>query len=800
MRKVLNVCLYAIVFIASAAECQPFLVDNAKSPYTVVLPEASTEIVFPPGNSIQYAAEFLVDYIEQATGCRLPIMCETDFTNKTPVISLGPTRLAKKAIGSSPDFAPEECLVQTLDGNVIICGEIDARGLDRGTLFGVYKFLEKVIGVRWYFGDDRWYSANMGTVIPKHQKVVLHALNIRDAPAFRQHTGGVSYDSWPIKLQKRWHPVLRFGDTRAHGTANHTQLGWTDLYGKTHPEYFAVSTSGRRQINFRNKHRSYICLTNPDVLTQMLANIEEFDRTGVSKGAFGSRNPDPHCVYFCPNDGMTTKTVCHCEGCKPWLRPEGEFDGHASELVFQFVYRYAAAIQERWPGRRLAVLAYTCFKIPPQKTTVPDNVDITYVSPPIQYAMDPIVYRNHSATLRQWSDLLGNDPSRLNLWMNVHSPNGYTSFVPTMYHHTLSRWLREHRNLVSGYFINGGNPHLRRLGPRGIWAGIQSFPMAWLQSQLIWDPNRDPDVLLEQYCQDMFGQASNTMLEFYQLISARWEGFYKGELDMDELAFIHNVRYPPPVLEQFRELLDRAAEETEVDTMPHRRIIFFRDKIYSHFLDESLRYHDWSNRVASYECLKASASPVINGVLDDASWDNIPTISLVRRQWGEPSDRTTEVKMLHDGEHLYISAKLHKQANTALTNEQFWVQIARTMAPVSKIYATNIDKRWGSFIEMRISADGTLRTHDQRSKSTQAAAGIDGDILTIEARIALADLGVDLDKNRQLRLQLTRTWGDWKRCDLWCPTLAHISDFPTYRFGLLQLKQGHGKRKTSSLE
>ena len=46
-----------------------------------------------------------------------------------------------------------------------------------------------------------------------------------------------------------------------------------------------------------------------------------------------------------------------------------------------------------------------------------------------------------------------------------------------------------------------------------------------------------------------------------------------------------------------------------------------------------------------------------------------------------------------------------------------------------------------------------------------AAAVIAGDILTIEARIVLADLDMDLAPNRQLRLQFTRTWGDWKCCD-----------------------------------
>ncbi len=792
-----------IVVLASFARSAEPLIRDGQSAYAILLPEPRVELVFPPGETLDYAADFLADHIERATGCRLPIVREgTADAGDGPFLALGPTQLARQALGDGKADAPESFRILTVGPGVVICGERDARGRDRGTLFGVYEFLERGFGIRWYHGDDKWYPPGQGTVIPKRTTVDLTALDVREAPAFRQREGGISYYFWPIERQRLWHPVLRFGNTRDHGTANHTQTGWTDLYGQTHPEYFAVGRNGRRQINFNHKHRSYICLTHPGVLTQMVANIEAFDRTGRSTGAFGPRDPEPHCVYFNPNDGMTPETICHCDGCRPFLRPDRPFEGQSSELVFQFVRRYAEAIAARWPGRRLAVLAYAHYKDPPSETTIPGNVDVTYVGPPVQYAMDPDIYRRHHDTLAAWSALLGRRPDRLSLWMNVHSPNAYTSFIPTLYPRTLARWLREHRDLVSGYFINGGNPHLKRRGPRAIWTGIQSFPMVWLQSRLLWNPDLDPDALLAQYCRDLYGPAADTMLALQTLIRNRWEEFYLGELDLDETAFIHRVRYPKPVIERFRALLDRAAEEARPDEAAFGRIVFLRDRVYSHFLGESRLYQDWGDRVAAYTCLATRTPPKIDGNLDDPGWRNIPSFRLAQRQWGEASDRETSIRLLHDGTNLYVGAALRAGPGTALTNEQLWVQAARVLDPVRQQYATNLDQRWEAFRELRIAADGTLACRDPHDASTAIAASIAGETLTIEARLAVSDLVLQGDAidARQLRLQFLRTWGDWQRFDVWSPTLSHISDYPTYRFGLVQFGQGAALAVPSSLE
>ncbi|MGI5868254.1 MAG: DUF4838 domain-containing protein [Kiritimatiellia bacterium] len=804
MRQLSITAMAALAVLPGAAEASRFLVEDGKSDYVIVVPDQPVGLVHPEGETLDYAAAFLADNIEKATGCRLPVVAEGELAGRARFISVGPTRLALELFGDPAGFAPEELRIRTVPGgSVVICGEKPAGGPDRGTLFGIYEFLERVVGIHWFFGDDRWYKSGIGTFMPEAKTVSLPVLNVSEAPVLRQRVGGVSHYEWPDELERRWHPVLRFGDTRGHRTANHTQIGWVDLYADAHPEYFAIGRNGRRQINRAIKHRSYICLTNPDVLKQMIANIETFDKTGVSENAFGPCDPTPDYVFFCPNDGMTPETTCHCDGCIKFQRPERDFDGLSSELIFQFVKRYADAIQERWPGRKLVVLAYAHYKAPPIETPVPDNLVVTYVGPPIHYAMDPAVYAKHSEALRQWSKLLGNDPARLSLWFNIVSPNSNTSYVPIFYHHVFAKWLREHHEIISGIFINGHSAHLRRTAPRSIWMGFQSLPMVWIQGKLMWNPHLDPDALLERYCRGVYGAAAETMLELHKLVASRWEGLWDADDEMDEASFIHRVRYPEPVMSAFCGLLEKAAAEAEGDERVSAHIGFLRKYIYSLFIEENRDFHRWADSVPAYECLPAAVAPEIDGVAEEAAWRNTPEFKLVSRQWGEASPRRTTLMMRHDADFLYVFARFGPGDPANAGNECLRIQVGERLDRVRGTYAVNIPhRRWKAFLQIQIAADGEISSLDDLGPETKAATfEADGD-LCFEARISLKHVAPHLRASAmpQLRMQFVREWGVWDVFDVWSPTLSHISDMPTYRFGLVQFVLAKEKKTGSSEE
>lgn len=192
----------------------------------IVTPKLPAEISFPPGETVCYAAKFLQMHIRAATGKNLAIIPESEAEKYAERIWIGNTRFSAQNLGEIR-FQPEELLIQSVDSDLILCGEITPKGIDRGTLFAVYEYLERALGIRWFFADiSALYPDGLGTVIPVGMELKLSGWNIRTYPRCRQREGGVSYYYEPVEIQKKWHPVLRFGSSLPYRNANHTQINW----------------------------------------------------------------------------------------------------------------------------------------------------------------------------------------------------------------------------------------------------------------------------------------------------------------------------------------------------------------------------------------------------------------------------------------------------------------------------------------------------------------------------------------------------------------------------------------------
>ena len=325
----------------------------------IVLPDNPAKLVFPPGETQAYAADFLNKILAEAIGQKLEIVPESCSEKYPERIFIGSTDAASQLIGELNSLKPEALVVRSKGGDLILCGEVSPDGIDRGTLFAVYEYLEQALGVRWYYPDDRRiHPDGFGTIIPRSPALKLDGWNIYDWPRFRSREGGVSYYAWPEEHQRLWHPVLRFGSSVPSRRANHTQIGWYALYKDTHPEYFAVGRDGKTHFNTKLPHRNYLCPNQPGVLEQMLRNLAAFDQGEAPPNAWGPCPPLGKEVYFAFNDGMTPENSCQCSVCRRQYTPALPFEKQASGWAFRFVARYAEAIRAIWPDRRLATLAY----------------------------------------------------------------------------------------------------------------------------------------------------------------------------------------------------------------------------------------------------------------------------------------------------------------------------------------------------------------------------------------------------------------------------------------------------------
>ncbi len=750
----------------------------------IVIPDEPGQLVFPPKEGYNYAAKFLQDYIQRATGIAVPIVKESATNSARRRIFVGNSGVAKK---QAFKCNPEELIIQPVGKDLLICGEVTPEGVDRGTLFGVYEYLEQEFGVRWFYpAYQGWSAYGDGTIVPKKNEITFPKTAIRSTPRFIQREGGVMYERYyGIEVEKLWHPILRFGSTLTRENANHTQIGWTDLYGKEHPEYFARSSSGRSRINWRHKTRTYLCLSSEGALKQMMANLAALDEGKDPGKAWGPRKPTKDWVYFACNDGMVPENTCHCPECSAMLEMNRPYEGRGSELFFRYATKYARLIQEKYPQRQLAVLAYSHYLAPPKKSQVPSNMHITYVGPRIHYAADPEIYEQHKRYIDKWSELLGKDRNRMTFWFNIVSPTQYTSAAPFMYPNTFKKFLKDNEDKAVGFFINGFSPYLRRLGEVRIYGSIMTFPMAWIQSRLMWNPDADVEELLQDYCQNSYGKGADDMLKFYHLVIQRWEGMYQSNKSMSELDYIHHIRYPKAVVAQLKAHLNNAlkAAQEDADRAPARRIRYLLNHVYSKFFEESAKYSRIAGTTPTYDVLPVEKAPVIDGQATEEDWANAAPISLVRFQWGAETPRQTEIRMLYDAENLYLLAELKNVPGAE--RDELRIQYPSVANGLRRKFAPNIDKEWKFFHEIRVCQDGKVVEYG-RFPQYEVKVVKKADKWVIEGKIARKYLTLGV-YSQMIRLQFLRYTGVWNDYDVWTPSLGGISDYPTWRFGLLNL-------------
>ena len=113
------------------------LSEHGQSDYVIVLPEA-------PDACEQTAAKELQTYLERICGASLPVVNESTLADGQKAILVGDSAAALSMAGNV-SLGEEDFRLVSNGARLAILG-----GGSRGTLYGVYTFLEEYLGVRWF--------------------------------------------------------------------------------------------------------------------------------------------------------------------------------------------------------------------------------------------------------------------------------------------------------------------------------------------------------------------------------------------------------------------------------------------------------------------------------------------------------------------------------------------------------------------------------------------------------------------------------------------------------------------------
>ncbi len=444
--------------------------------------------------SERYAADELQRFLEQATGTELPIVREADRPDQHFFVGPG-TAFRNSPVGfSTESYGSETLRIVVQNPHVAIAG-----GRPRGTLYGVYEFLEEHVGVRFLTPDH--------THVPELRSV--HRVGPLDRAYSPPLVMRNSYYAEAIRnpkfaTRRRLNTVTekkKFGGRTGFRNINHSfqhQIP-TKKYGEDHPSYFAKRNGKRLAGPYENdSFKTQPCMTNEQVLDIVTESVLEHIRN----------HPNARNVSVTQNDN---NNYCQCSSCSRINEREGSPMGS----LLAFVNSVAERVAEKHPDVYVGTLAYRYSRKPPEHLKPRDNVQIELASIEacqIHPINDPNCPKNtdFAADLKEWSTLT----DQLMVWNYTTNFRNYLLPMPNL--RTIGPNIR--------FFINYDVKGLFMQGIYNTPGGELSDLRNYLISELLWDPSQNTDRLIAEFLRLHYRRAAPYIQRYIDLVHDTAEG------------------------------------------------------------------------------------------------------------------------------------------------------------------------------------------------------------------------------------------------------------------------------------
>ena len=368
------------------------LVRDGKPAATIVIGSNAT-------HTVRYAVKELNEHLELSTGTELPV-AEDGQPIKGPTIQVGATELAER-LGLSPRYlAPDNWVVSRAGQALLLSGgdsEYDPDPasnalLPFGTLYAVYEFLERVVGVRWYWPGE------LGRVVPEHTTLAVDGeVRWGGAPTFdtrfafnalHDEADFTHSDIWT------WWRRMRWGALGGSPIGMHSFNDWPSRFGKQHPEWFALQDGGHT-LTQEGSMGGHVCFSDAHVLAQTIADKRrEFDQ-----------KPWQRYASVMPGDSMGLY-MCRCEDCQAAVHPDKPSGARHSDYVWSFVNKVAREIRKSHPGRIITCASYSDYSAIPENLNLESNIGVTLCigSSSQNLATDARARASHLERIASWSE------------------------------------------------------------------------------------------------------------------------------------------------------------------------------------------------------------------------------------------------------------------------------------------------------------------------------------------------------------------------------------------------------------
>ena len=567
-------CRFVLLLVASTlcVQADVTLVSEGR-------PSAIIVTADHPSRVVRYAAEELVRHVEKSCGVGLKVLTESESKAGTsPRIFIGDSSAVREAGIDVEKLAAEAFVLRIKDDVVFVVGndgggdplDADTRA---GTLWGVYDWLDRDLGVRWLWPGE------LGTHVPKTKTVVAKTCDETTAPLLfqRRLRAGLGFESE--------HPALGFTTTafkqfseeqsvylRRHRMGRsypvsygHAFTDWWEKDGNAHPEWFQLLESGKRGPNKKNGRFS-MCVSNTDLQRAIVDRWTAKHPLNATAPGF---------INACENDilGLCTCKKCRAlDGAAPadhlkFYPPTSKMTG--SRFVSDRYARFWLGIQQQAPvGATVVGYAYfNYFQAPTSGIKLNSNILIGYCP---SAGWFPRSAEEHAWMKKQWADWRDTG-ARLFMRTN-HLLDGYC--MPFIFAH---QFADEFHHAVAKGMVATDYDSLT-----GHWA--TQGPNLYTVARLHVRPESAAEEVLAEFFA-AFGSASAAVESYFEY----WENYTTSSREkinqtMETLqasrwrswAKAAHVLYPPECFTPAATLLEQAARSVENEAEAAARVQFLQ--------------------------------------------------------------------------------------------------------------------------------------------------------------------------------------------------------------------------------
>lgn len=499
--------ILALLLLQSTMLFATCLFDKGKTDYSIVVAQNASE-------SEKTAAKELAMYLKQISGADFPVTNNLNCSGKCFIVGYN-ARTAQMAGVSKPAAEDEAFVYKTVGDNLVIVG-----GSKRGTMYGVFAFLENELGVRWYTADY--------TKIPKCKAFTFNNIHRSEKPALKlrypMYYVCTTNSAWAAhnRSNYNWNAQKNQYGGREACLGAHT-LGTyiaADDYWDSHPEYFA-ERNGKRTKNAQR------CLSNNDVL-----NI-------TIKKTLQSIKSNPDYLYYDVSQ-LDNNDFCECKKCKAI---EQKYGSEHSGIILWFVNKVAEAVEKQYPGKKVCTLAYQYGRTAPKNIVARKNVAIRLCTNNCcrSHALETCPENaSFKKDLQGWSRCA----QELMIWDYVVNFYQYNTPYPNFatFADNLDFFAR---NNVSSTLL---------LGQYQSASGEFNELKAWMLAKLLWNPKQDVDKLAKEFISDYYGAASSYVFSYYQLC----KNLAKSDIHLKNGIEANSPLFTESFITESEKLLDRA--------------------------------------------------------------------------------------------------------------------------------------------------------------------------------------------------------------------------------------------------